>query len=176
MAFGYIGYTYYPKRNPCPVIASDTVIIHDTMTYTLKPDTITVYKIVHHSDTVQIPADIDSAAILKEYYSTFTYQWQQADTNIVIDGLTTITENRITDNSLQYHWLQPATIVNNIPQKINSYSRYLTIGVDIPIQSMSYAEIEALYVFRRGYLGAGYTPKLRSFNFKIGIPIIHFKN
>jgi len=169
--FFLLGYRLYPKWHKCPQITSDTLIIKDTAFISFPPDTLFL-----PSDTVFLPSDtqpVDTLAILADYYNKYTYPWVKQDTNIIITGITEVHKNRMTLNYLQYKLLRPQTIIHNTTV-INQYNRYVSIGFNIPIRDICYTEIEALYHFRDGYFGLGYTPELKSFNVKSGFNIINF--
>ena len=169
------GYRLYPKLHKCSQIASDTIISYDTVFIALPPDTLLL-----PSDTLYIPPDtiiitakVDTAAIMKDYYTKYSYPWVRRDTNIIITGVTEVYKNRMTLNYLQYLWLQPQTIIKSSVENVTN-KHYISIGFDIPVLNITYTEIEAFYHFRSGYFGIGYTPELRSFNIKQGFNIINF--
>lgn len=173
----FAGYGYYPKRNPCPEIVSDTVYIHDTVWheihdaipyYIVKRDTIIKYEIIYEN--------IDSLAIIERWlysYEIFDREWNDSLINVTIKD--TIFQNIPIGNVFNYRILRPQTIINNVENKVTQYSSYIVGAVDLPLNAMKYSEIEAMYIWKYGMLGVGYTPEIKAISFKLGIPIIRFK-
>jgi hypothetical protein len=167
---------------------TNTVIVHDTgwhrvvdsLNYIVdslknkpQPDPVIVHL---PGEPVIIPADVDTAAILKKFYTTFRYYWQFPETftdgdSIRIKLNTTISQNKPLVYDLSYQWLKPQTIINNNVDNSVSYSKYLYLGLDLPFYNMENAEITALFAFRRGYLGGGYSPFARGFSLKTGVKL-----
>ena len=99
------GWQSYPKFRPCPEVQRDTIRIYDTVTKII-PDTIPYY--IVRKDTIiinhNIPAIVDTAAILVDYYSIhyYTRDWydiNQSDTLIHIRLEDVISENMPLDNN-----------------------------------------------------------------------------
>lgn len=172
---GYIGYTLYPKYNPCPEITSDTIYVHDTIPHYI-PDTIPYYYAVH--DTIMypdtIPADVDTAAILRQFYAEYSYTRTWADSLLSVEIKDVISQNKPIDNIFTYKILRPQTVVTNITNNY-SYGKYIIAGVDIPMKNVKYANIEAMFVTRRWYAGAGYNISLNSPTIKGGLTLFKFK-
>lgn len=171
----YTGYTTYPKVNPCPQTARDTVYIRDTIVYYI-PDTIPYYDIhldtITHNDT--IPIEIDTSAILKDYFAKHYYTRTWEDTLLTVTLQDVISQNTPTSNIFTYKILRPQTIVTNITNNY-SYGKYLIAGVDIPMRDVKYANIDVMFVTRRWYAGAGYNISLNSPTIKGGITLFKFK-
>lgn len=165
------GYKYYPLRNPCPQIARDTVYVYDTVVHFI-PDTVPFYII--RKDTVivnhNIPADVDTAAILADYYAIHYYDrvWEDSLVKITLEDA--ITENRPLHNIFKYQLLNPQTIIEN---KIieNRYSSYLYAGLTVPVTKPEYMSIDLLAAGKKCYLGVGYSPGMKSFSVKGGVTL-----
>ena len=171
------GWSLHKSFRPCPIITTDTVTIYDTTTYTIY-DSILVHKVDTiwvPGDTVVIPADIDTATIIKNYFSIIDYTWSKQDTNIRFDLTTRVTQNRPIKYEFSYNLLKPVVTVINEIDNSQIYNRYVYFGLDVPIKNIRYLELEATYNWEKGYLGIGYTPELKSINAKAGVPLIKFK-
>ena len=181
----YFGSRYGRSLVKCPQIDSNMVYIQDTTWHQLKDSLIDVIdslkKYNLRIDTLYMPSDtiygkIDTLSILNNYYSKFGYPWLKGDSNIIVYGYTTISQNRMVSNELKYKLLKPQTIINNVTiDKSITYNKYLYIGLDIPIYKFNYSEIELLYTFQKGYVGVGYEPQIGGINIKGGIQLLKFK-
>lgn len=167
----WIGYNTYPKWNE-PVTVNDTVWTVDTVEhhiidtfpyYIVKRDTI-VFR-----DTV--PADVDTAFILRNYFATHYYSrvWQDSSVVITIDDA--ISENRLIDQALKYEITRPQSIVNVVNNNY-SYSRYLYAGVRADYKG---AAISLYYADKRGLYGLGYNPFIKSIELTGGLRIAKFR-
>lgn len=183
---GFIGgYKTYPRINPCPTITTDTVFVHDTIWYTMHD---TVINTVTKKDTifvpVEIPADVDTAQILKDYFSVYRYLWEKQDSNISLKLYTTVTKNQPIAYDISYKWLKPQqVIVNNIDNTI-TYNKYLYIGASLPvyplkdsigIATINHIGLDAIYAFPKGYIGAQWKPYDNVISAKVGIKLFTFK-
>ena len=170
------GWNLHKEFKPCPTVTTDTIIKYDTTWYTIY-DTIPIHTtdtIFVPGDTIIIPADVDTAAILKNYFSVVDYTWSKQDSNIRFDMTTRVTQNRPVKYEFDYKLLKPfTTVINDIDNSV-TYNRYLYFGIDVPIKNIRYLELEATYNWEKGYLGVGYTPELKSVNAKLGVSIIKF--
>ena len=175
----YLGYRSYPRLHPT-VIESDTILTYDSFPYIIH-DTIPqwetdsiMYRDQAWMDSVLNSFKVDTAEILRNYYSYFHYQKEWRDTNFVATLNYGITENKPIYEDFVYKILRPQQVINNI---INNYfySRYLYIGLSVPIKDLKYAEIEGLFAFKKGYLGLSYGPHIKSVNIKGGISLFKFK-
>jgi len=127
------------KTRPPSQVLVDTVYVYDTVVYTIpievpyyivKTDTI-IFK-----DTIEIPADVDTALILKNYYAEHYYNRTWEDSLIRIDQIDMVTENRIYAQKLDYKFLKPqTTIINN---SYTNYYRYLSTGAFLALSGTEY--------------------------------------
>ena len=157
--------------------------------HTMKPleaitITNTVYDTVDHYITNQVPyyitrvdsivirdtvfKDVDTSAIVKDYFTVHYYTRVWEDSLLKVTLKDAIAENRSIDNTFTYKILRPQTITHTTIDNSVSYSKYFSIGVDVPIKDFSYIELEGFYHWSKGYLGLGYTPELKSLNVKLG--------
>jgi hypothetical protein len=174
LGFLYIGYTIYPRINKPPQIKADTILIYDTVWMDLPVDTILIPSdTINHIDTLYHP--IDTIAILADYLKEYKYDWIKQDSNIIINGSSTIFKNRLQSNSLRYKWLKPVQIIHNSTITNTYYNNSLSFGLDIPFKEPKLTEIESILTLKQGYIGAGFTPYNQSFSIKFGISAYHFR-
>ncbi len=188
------GCRYHKFNFPCPEPKTDTLLVVDTTWHrvvdslnrvvdSLKNRPEPKPEIVYEpGEPYPVPADIDTAAILHDYYTTYRYTWYYPDSSlwtskddIHVKLKTTVTQNKPVVYDFSYQWLKPQTVINNSVDQSIHYTRYVYLGLSLPIKDFSYAEIEALYAFRKGYVGAGYIPSIRSVTVKTGVTLFKFK-
>jgi hypothetical protein len=87
----------------------------------------------------------------------------------------TVSQNKLSDVDLEYRWTgKTTTIINNVDNSVH-YSKYISAGLSFPLKDPKYFEIESVYTGKKGYLGVGYIPELKSFSAKIGVNIFKFQ-
>ena len=174
------GWKAHQKFKPCPVIESDTVYVYDTVYHEI-PDSFPVYII--KKDTVivnhNIPADVDTAAILVDYYSIhyYTRDWydiNQSDTLIHIRLEDAIMENMPIDNNFSYRYYKPTQVINNVVNNV-SYSSYLYGTLILPVPDTKFASLGLSYASGRGLIGIGYMPFSEGVTVTGGFKIARFK-
>jgi hypothetical protein len=167
------GCRYGRTRVKCPEVTTDTILKYDTITYTIH-DVVThvVRDTIYYPDT--IPADVDTAAILKDYFAIYSYDWSKPDSIIDFNLKTTITENRPVKYDFSYKLLRPQTIVNNVTTINNPYYNRIYLGATVPLKS-AFPGIDVMMVTEKYYGGVEYQPKEGIFSIKGGISIIKFK-
>ena len=170
------GCNYHKRQNPCPdpVIVTNTVILHDTVThhidkwhYSQKTDT------VIYTDTIIQP--VDTTEILKDYFALHVYSRHWQDSLLTVDLRDTITENRFLRNDFRYKILRPQIIINNTLDQSVHYNKYFYLGLDLPFYDSDHAEVMALYAFDKGFIGAGYAPFQKGVSVKAGVKIFKFE-
>ena len=132
----------------------DTLIIRDT--------------IYQPADTIYSPSgviikDIDTLAILRDYFSVYRYRWEKQDSNLQWRLNTTISQNKPLVYDLSYKILRPQTVINN-----TYYSKSLLLGLDVPLYKAS-PEVFALYSNDKYFGGVGYSKD--GFSIKGGIKL-----
>ncbi len=175
------GYKYYAFRNPCPEVRTDTLYIHDTVVHII-PDTVPYY--IVRKDTVivnhNIPADIDTSAILADFYNFhyYTRDWyditKDNDTLIHINLEDVIYMNMPLDNNFSYRYYKPTEIINNSVTTVN-YQSYLYAGLSVPLNDYKFASGSAYFASNRLLIGVGYIPYYKSFNITTGFKLARFK-
>jgi hypothetical protein len=170
------GYKVGRNSVHCPTVTVDTLLLHDTITYHIK-DTIPYYISIRDTvyQTGYITAPVDTAEILKDYFSVHVYDRQWADSLIEVSLTDKISKNTPIDNEFSYRILRPQTIINNSIDNSITYNRYISLGLDVPIKNVNYLELEAIYHTEKWYTGLGYEPEINSFNVKLGMTIIKLK-
>ena len=170
------GYKYYPLRKPCPQIASDTVYVRDTVIHYI-PDTVPWY--VYKTDTVIKTVvdykDVDTMAILEDYFAihTYTREWQDSLVHITLED--EITQNLPLSNNFSYRLLKPYTIINNVIDNRVTYNRYLYAGLSVPLNDYKYASTSIYFASDRLLLGVGLIPYSRGLSVTAGLKLIKFR-
>jgi hypothetical protein len=176
----WAGWKVHSKFRPCPEVQRDTIRIYDTVIHFI-PDTVPYYII--KKDTViinhNIPAIVDTNAILAEFYNFhyYTRDWydiNQSDTLIHIRLEDVISENMPLDNNFSYRYYVPQTIINNSVTNV-SYSSYLYGTLTLPVPDTKYASLGLSYASGRGLIGVGYMPLTKGFVVTGGFKLIRFR-
>lgn len=113
---GLVVYIFFIKScQKCPECKEGTAT-HDTLL--LYTDTgkhvIEVpvpYPVASKPDTV--PMDVDTLAILQDYYAHYFYEQVIADTNLTVTLNDTVSQNKIMGRGFSYRWLKPTTMIYN---------------------------------------------------------------
>lgn len=123
--------------------------IHDTTTYAIKGDSIpSPERIIH--DT--IPADVDTAAILADYYSHKEYDRSFNDSNILISIQDTVSQNALGRSTINYKWKKPVQIINTLAPVTKKSMVF--IGADL--STTSGLGISAAYLNKNILYSGGY--------------------
>ena len=179
LAIGFIGgWKSFPRFNPYPIVTTVTEYVYDTVIHNIPNDIhhysvkdSIIYTIIH--DT--IPAD--TAAIVKDWQATRKYDREFKDTNIVVNLTDYVTHNRLMDNfSFNYELLNSQTITYNNVDETTIYNSYFQVGLGVPFKNINCIQLEANYIFPKGYAGAYWMPELKSLGAKVGVTIIKFKS
>jgi hypothetical protein len=139
--------------------------------YIVKRDTVIVNN--------NIPAIVDTAAILADYYNFHYYSrdWydiNQSDTLIHIRLEDIISQNMPLDNNFSYRYYKPTQIINNSVITVN-YSSYLYAGLSVPLNDYKFAAGSVYFASKRMLIGVGYIPYYKSFNITTGFKLARFK-
>ena len=183
---GFTGGWYAHKElRPCQIITTDIITVQDPYWHHiadslagLPPKEVWKW---HPKDTLFVPGDtviqqVDTAAILKDYFSVYKYQWFKNDDTLSVELNTTVTENKPIAYDLKYKVIPSfTTTINNVDNSTN-YTKYFYLGLNVPIKDVKYLDLEALYAFPKGYLGIGYGPELNSVTAKAGVTIFKIKD
>jgi hypothetical protein len=168
------------------VLTNHTEYVVDTQWYAVhdyKPWVIrdTIYK----DKEVIIPADVDTAAILKDYFATYGYRWEKQDTNLSWNLYTTVTQNKPISYDFKYNILRPQTIENNYTDNSVYYSKYIQLGLSMPVykftndstklNALNKLALDLNYVFPKGYAGVSWQPQGNIVGIKFGVTLIKFK-
>jgi hypothetical protein len=172
--FLYLGYLAYPLVNKPPQIASDTVFIYDTITHFV-PDTVPYYIVKTDSVTIKdtVFAEIDTLAILLDYYSLHYYTRTWEDSLLIATSHDAISENEFIDNTFTYKIKYPQQIIYNTT--VYSYSKYLYGGVTIPLGNLNYTGIQLSYASPKFTTGLLYQPGIKAVSLSLGGTIKKFK-
>lgn len=196
----FFGYKAYPVIKPCPQVTTDTVFVYDTSWHVISDSlSIVISNLTkevkywkNHRDTIKLPGEVievsikvDTAAILKDYFSIYRYGWLKQDSIINIVDSVIITQNVPVYHSIKYKINKPfATIINKIDNSV-LYNRYLQIGAGLPVYNYRDSEFnpssfkdmnfKVNYVFPKGFVGIEAQPSLDNLSFSIGTTLYKFK-
>ena len=182
---GWGGWSLHKEIRPCPTVTTDTVTMYDTVTYTIH-DSVLVHKvdtIYIPGDTIVLPPDVDTATILKNYFTVLDYTWSKQDSNIRFDLKTRITQNRPVKYDFTYNILKPfTTVINNIDNSV-SYNKYVQFGLSMPVYTympnsnvnIQDLGLEGTYVFPKGYAGIKWQPNNQLIEARAGVTIFKIR-
>lgn len=111
-----------------PEVTTQTVYIRDTMPREIiKPDIVTLVEKIQ----VPVPNDVDTAAILADYFARNIYErkWENEEVRIWVTD--TLQWNKLIPGSLMYSILRP-TAINTTTVRYNE--KYLTLEGILPVQ------------------------------------------
>jgi len=174
------GWKAHSHFRPCPEVQRDTIRIYDTIIHRI-PDTIPYY--IVKKDTViinhNIPAEVDTNAILADFYNFhyYTRDWydiNQSDTLIHIRLEDIISQNMPLDNNFSYRYYVPQTIINNSVTNV-SYSSYLYAGLSVPFKDYKWSSINVYLANKALLAGVGYIPAYGGLNVTAGFKLVRFK-
>jgi hypothetical protein len=169
------GYRLYPSLHPCNTQAPDTIYVHDTVFHYI-PDTIPYYIVkldsIVYRDTVF--KDVDTAAILKDYYAPHYYERIWRDTALTVILKDVIAENKSIANTFTYQITRPQQIIIQQPEV--TYSRYITFGAGLPFKNAKHMtlDLDLTFVTPKYYFGAGYNGELNCPSIKAGVTVARF--
>jgi len=169
-----IGWHLHKSMRPCPLLITDTITIHDTVTHYItqyKPWYIQGENVIIH-DT--IPKDIDTLAILHDYYDKHIYHRTWENDTLRASVTDTITRNKYAGSSFSYQIKVPFTTVNNTIDNSVHYTKYVYGGLtyDIKIKSLSF---NAYFATPKLLYGVGYAPNTNSFSATLSAKIFKIK-
>jgi hypothetical protein len=181
-----IGYKIRPIFDPYPVSHNHTEYVVDSQWYPIhdyKPWIISVQT----TDSVPypVPANVDTAAILRKFYTEYTYEWDRNSKDTInIHGITKVTQNKITSNKLKYKWLLPTTVNNTVVDNTVTYNSYLQLGFNWPIYStvdsnkfnhINDISLDLSYIFKKGSVGVIWQPMSNTYGFRGSMTLFKFK-
>ena len=176
----WAGWKAHPKFRPCPEVQRDTLYVYDTVVHQIR-DTVPWY--IVRKDTVivnhNIPAIVDTTAILADYFAIhyYTRDWydiNQSDTLIHIRLEDAIMENMPIDNNFSYRYYKPQTVINNVVNNV-SYSSYLYGTLTLPVPDTKFASLGLSYASGQGLIGLGYMPYNKGVSLTGGFKIARFR-
>ena len=169
------GYKYYKNTHPI-THTTDSILIYDTITHVIDHNHY-IQKIdtLFYPDSVFVPSDVDTAAILYNYFAIYLYNRHWNDSIIQVDLVDTITQNKISGSDfLKYKILRPQEVIINTTT-VNNYTKYIYGGINVPINKWDFTEANIIYAGPKGYIGLGYIPGQNTTTIKMGIPIIKIR-
>lgn len=168
------GYKYYNCTHPVTTV-TDTTFVYDTIVKEIPVNHYShIVDTVFFPDTLIIPADVDTAEILRKFYSRYVYARNWEDSLIKVSFKDTVSQNKIQNSSnLKYQILRPQTVIVN-ETNIKSYSSYLNISMssDLKIQ---YPEFKLQLIGKNISYGVGYAPKQNTVRINFGYNFLKMK-
>jgi len=169
---------YIHLKNPSEVLVeTDTIHQYDTITYTIEND-------IHHYhevlDTIFLPIEIsnniDTNQIITNYFSTYVYDREFKDTNILVNITDSISQNEIHNEKFEYKILKPMTTTVINKNVANKDYNNIYVGATFPqYQNKEYFKVNLLYSHKKGYFNFGYRPFVGDrFEFTAGFRIFHW--
>ncbi len=115
----------------------------DTNTYHINPvvKPSPVYITYNH-----VPAIVDTAEILKDYFATYHYNISVADSNLTGSVSGRISRNRIDTLAFKYKWLKPVTITNTVITRENKKKLFAGFHVGLSRSGITDFGPEAIFV------------------------------
>mgnify|MGYP001596752611 CR=1 FL=1 len=188
---GYCGWSLHKTLKPCPVITHDTITIEDPYWHNiadslagLPPEEVIKWL---PQDTLYIPGDsipmkVDTAAILKDYFSVYKYKWEKKTDTLTANLETTVTRNMPIKYDLKYKINVPfTTVVNSVDNSV-AYNSYLQFGLFMPVYKLDKSKVniqdlglEGTYIFPKSYIGASWQPNTQSIMARTGVTLFKFK-
>jgi hypothetical protein len=161
----------------CPIITTNTVIKHDTIIHNIV-DSFPYYiqgktKIVYQTDTIY--KNIDTIAVVRDYFSTHITDNRFQDSLVQVDLKTYISENQLKHSVFKYKILRDQSITYTNVDNSTNYSKYLYIYGSAPVINVKYYDVGLFYAFQSGLIGLGYNPYLKSVQVTGGFKLIKFK-
>ena len=170
------GWSSHKKYRPCPTITSDTIIIHDTVTHHIVdsfPYYIATLDTIFLPDTILQP--VDTASILKNYFSTFVYNREWKDSIINVNLTDYISQNRPVKNEFSYKVIKPfTTVINNVDNSI-TYNRYFQIGISDEIKNIKNLGLNAQFVMPKWYVEYEYIPNMNTHSIGAGVTLFKLR-
>jgi hypothetical protein len=133
-----------------------------------------------YSDTVF--KDVDTAAILKDYFATHVYNRDWQDSLLQVSLIDKVSRNNFTDSRFTYKILRPQEINYTTIDNSIHYSKYVFLGASLPlspvkysgVSNMSYLSLSGLYAFPKGYIELTYQPYTKIITLGSGLRLFKF--
>lgn len=135
-------------------IVSDTAYVHDSFPKYIPVSTPVPYAVI---TTDTIPSNVDTIAILKDYFAKYLYSQTIADTSISVTISDTISQNKIAGRGFSYQILRPQQIITNttiIADK--KFKAYVGLGFTYANSAVGFAPHLLLQTKKDVIYGVGY--------------------
>lgn len=179
------GCSYGKQHKVCPTITTTTVTVHDTVPHEIptyypwyiKGDDSIVY--VHDS----IPAVIDSAEVIKDYYAQHYSTSQFEDSLLLVNESYMLTQNKYYPIDFKYKYKGATTIINSSIDNSVNFARYLYLGASLPvfpakantISNINFIGLDLIYAAPKMYIRAGWIPYTKTYTLGTGVKLFKFK-
>lgn len=143
----------------------DTIKVAGVLPKPPKPDTIIL---------VTPPENVDTSAVIKEYYSKNIYNRPFEDSSISITLVDTVFENKLQKGTIEYKILRPTQVITNIFNPVDPPKRKLFLGAEL--RSDTSLSVNAFLLDKKDRLfGVGYDPFNKAFSISGAIRILKWK-
>jgi hypothetical protein len=150
--------------NTCCIDKSDTAYVYDT---TLKEIPVP-YPLPKDTEYVEIPANVDTSEILKDYFARLYYNQTISDSNLVAIIEDSVTQNRIIHRTFKYQWLQPQTVIINEVKPQGKERSKVYVGVELGgnMQQFNLSPTLRLATVKGNMYGVRYGAIDKTYNFE----------
>jgi hypothetical protein len=169
------GCNHGKKLVKCPTITTTTVVVHDTVVhsivdsfpYYIQGETKTIY--------VDVPANVDTAFILREYFATHEFNriWQDSLVEVTLKDF--ISQNKPVDNVFNYKIKRPQQITYTTVDNSILFNKYLYVGGSVPINDVKMSGLGLFAAFPTFLIGGQYIPASKGFTVTGAFKLIKFK-
>ena len=171
------GGRYYINKIEVPQINSDTILVYDTIERTII-DSFPFYvdSLIYVEVEVEIPAIVDTAKILKDYYTEKTFNRVWKDSLVKVNLTDVLYKNNLKSNEFKYTLLRPQQVVTNVTN-ITNYQSYIYGGLYTNVSST----FTNVYGFQLTYAGpqwsysVGVAPFQSFYEFSLSYKLIKLK-
>lgn len=106
--------------------------------------------------TIAIPVNIDSLAVIRDYYTKRFYSDSLKNDSVVIWINETVSMNEIKSREIKYRWTAPERLIRNT---IREDRQLFFIGADVTASKNALGTFGSVYFdTRKGLIGLGYDP------------------
>jgi hypothetical protein len=172
-----LGYTLRSKTYHCPAITHDITYVKDTVDHIIYDHVPWYYLVLRDSiiyNVVDVPNNIDTAAVVKAYYSRYTYDRLWQDSLIQVKMTDIITQNKPLHNEFKYKILRPQTVYTTNVDNSIYYNRALYAGITINTFDNKTWQLSAAYADKNAMINVAYCIKQNAFTIGFHTAIAHF--
>jgi hypothetical protein len=163
------------KKDVETVTVTNTEIVYDTIPKIIKVPVIhTVTKVETEFEfvEVEIPANIDTTAVIIDYFTKYVSYRKWEDENLRVSIRDSIYKNSLESGDLEYTILRPTTINTTTVVQNLGKKRSITLEAVVPVSEMNNFGLRSTYIFDNRLLSLTYRPQNKTFELGFGVKII----